>query len=303
MGVGQYRIGSRITGQGPEIQFDTAFLILMAAAFVFGQEGRLFSLLLILAVHEGGHLWIARALGVPLASIRLTPFGAIIRTEALVSLGAFEEITLALAGPAANGLLALGAILIRQSPLARFFTVTDEFLVLCLGMGAVNLFPALPLDGGRAACRVLGRLFGSRPAIAASSLLGFVAAAGLIGYGAYLWTNGDFSPFPLAGGGYLAWAVWDSWQSERFRCMRVLSGREARFQKTGAAVVRQVRVLASLPVGRVIRSFTGDGYYEVIVVDRHGNTIGRIGEEKLIRQAVERGMDVTVGQFLRQRDI
>jgi len=300
MGTGQYRIGG-LGGQGPEIQVDTAFLILAAAAFAFGQGGRLLSLLFILAVHEAGHLWIARALGVPLTSIRVTPFGAIIRSDSLAVLGFFEEVTLSLAGPAANGLLALGAMLIRQSPLGSYLMVTDEFIILCLGMGAVNLFPALPLDGGRAACRLMGRWIGPRAAVCISGALGYGAAIGLIGYGAYLWIGGAFTPFPLAAGGYLIWAVWESWQSERFRCMRALSGRQSRFQQAGAVTVQRLRVLHTLPVGKVIRSFRGEGYHEVMVVDRRGNTLGIIGEDQLIRRAVERGMDVTVGSFLRNR--
>lgn len=300
MGTGQYRIGG-LGGQGPEIQVDTAFLILAAAAFAFGQGGRLLSLLCILAVHEAGHLWIARTLGVPLTSIRVTPFGAIIRTDSLAALGFFEEVTLSLAGPVANGLLALGAILIRQSPLGGYLEITDEFIVLCLGMGSVNLLPALPLDGGRAACRILGRWIGPRAAVFTSGILGFAAAICLIGYGAYLWIRGTFTPFPLAAGGYLVWAVWESWQSERFRCMRALSGRQSRFQRAGAVAVIRLRVLHTLPVGRVIRSFRGDGYHEVMVVDRRGNILGCIGEDQLIRQAVERGMDVTVGSFLGDR--
>lgn len=299
MGTGQYRIGSSLTGQGPEIQVDTAFLILMAAAFAFGQGGRLISLLCILAVHEAGHLWMARALHIPLTSIRVTPFGAIIRSDSLAALGLFEEITLSVSGPAANGLLALAAILIRQSPLQAYFMVTDEFLILCLGMGAVNLFPALPLDGGRAACRILGRFLGPRSAIFITGVLGFAAAACLAAYGAYLWIRGTFSPFPLAAGGYLVWAVWEAWQSERFRCMRTLSGKQSHFQRTGAMTVHRLRVLNTLPVGKVIRSFSGDGYHEVMVVDRQGHTLGVIGEDRLIRQAVERGMDVTVGSFLK----
>ena len=301
MGTGQYRIGGSLTIQGPQIQVDTAFMILMGAAFAFGQGGRLLSLLCILAVHEGGHLWMARALGVSLTSIRVTPFGAIIRTDSLAALNFFEEVTLSLAGPAANGLLALGAILLSQTPLGQYLSITDEFIILCLGMGAVNLFPALPLDGGRAACRILGRFLGPRAAVRITGLLGFAAAAGLIGYGAYLWARGTFSPFPLAVGGYLAWAVWESWQSERFRCMRALSGKESRFHQTGAMAVHRLRVLHSMPVGKVIRSFRGDGYHEVVVVDRLGKTLGVLGEEQLVRRAVEGGMDVTVGSFLRNQ--
>jgi stage IV sporulation protein FB len=303
MGSGQYRIGGGMPGQGPEIQVDTAFLILMGAAFAFGQGMRLLSLLFILAVHEAGHLWIARALRLPLTSLRVTPFGAIIRTDSLIVLDIFEEITLSLAGPAASGLLALGAMIARRSPLLSYLSVTDEFIILCLGMGAVNLFPALPLDGGRAACRVLGRFLGARPAAAVCGILGYMAAAGIAGYGVYLWVRGAFNPFPLAAGGYLAWAVWESWQSEQFRCMRALYGKESRFLRMGAMPVRRIRVLHNLPVGKVIRSFTGDGYHEVVVVDRRGKTLGVLGEDTLVRQAVERGMDVTVGSFIRERGI
>ena len=91
------------------------------------------------ALHEAGHLLALYLLGGRAAGVRITVFGAELRTDA-AHLSYPAELAVTLAGPAAN--LACGLLLARLGA----WTAAGAHLSLC----AFNLLPVRPLDGGRA---------------------------------------------------------------------------------------------------------------------------------------------------------
>ena len=97
------------------------------------------------AVHEGAHLLVFRCFGVRPATFSLSPFGAVLEVDSRrLSYGA--ELAAVLAGPCAN--LVCGAVLCRAAAGGNtaLFAAAGAHLVL----GAFNLLPLRPLDGGRA---------------------------------------------------------------------------------------------------------------------------------------------------------
>ena len=98
------------------------------------------------AVHELGHVAAVKALGGRVASLRLTGVGAVIRPQRPRLFSYWEECLVALAGPAASFLLALGA-----AAWGRHFGGGDAYLLagVSLAFGVFNLLPVGPLDGGR----------------------------------------------------------------------------------------------------------------------------------------------------------
>ena len=91
------------------------------------------------AIHELGHIVAAALLGGWIEGLSLTAVGAELHIEYEVPLTYGKESLVALAGPAAN-LLGGGLALVLHWQLAA---------VLTLAIGAFNLLPILPLDGGR----------------------------------------------------------------------------------------------------------------------------------------------------------
>lgn len=95
--------------------------------------------LLACAVHELGHVAVSTAFGGKVECLSLSVVGAELRFryERMLSYG--EEMAVAFSGPAAN--LAVGIL----AGLCSAWLLS----ALSLGIGAFNLLPILPLDGGR----------------------------------------------------------------------------------------------------------------------------------------------------------
>ena len=119
------------------------FVFLCALACFFLPGPVFWPFLCMGALHELGHLAALTACAVPVSAVRLGFFGAVIETGPMPPL---REAVCALAGPAAN--LSAFWAMHRTWPRAA---------VISLALGACNLLPLRPLDGGRALSAVLIR--------------------------------------------------------------------------------------------------------------------------------------------------
>jgi stage IV sporulation protein FB len=103
------------------------------------------------ALHELGHWLVLRLLGVRVTRLRLGVFGAVLETDSgRLSYG--QELAAVLAGPGTNLLCALA--LTAAGP------GLEEAAGAHLVLGAFNLLPVRPLDGGRALYLLTAWLFG-----------------------------------------------------------------------------------------------------------------------------------------------
>lgn len=151
-------------------------LLFPAAAALLGARREIAALMIALSAHEAAHLLAARALGVGIRQLKLTPFGGAIRMENPYAIAPARLLAVAAAGPAANlaalvtaAALAHGRALSGQTALA----LIQSNLTLML----FNLLPALPLDGGRMLCALLSGRFGRDRAVQIGILAGRVVAA------------------------------------------------------------------------------------------------------------------------------
>lgn len=134
------------------LRINPAVFLLAASALTLGYF-YMFSLAYLFAfLHELGHIAAAKKLGVRIVSIEIQPFGVCGRLGSEFIKDPFNEILIALAGPAVNISVCL-IMLIAGSTLrgaADFIGVYRDYILsvnICLAL--INLLPALPLDGGR----------------------------------------------------------------------------------------------------------------------------------------------------------
>lgn len=95
-------------------------------------------------LHELGHSIAARLLGVNVMEIQLFPFGGVAIMENIAKYGGYKELIVALSGPVISLVLALIFITCRN-----IFTFSELLFRYNGALFLFNLFPALPLDGGR----------------------------------------------------------------------------------------------------------------------------------------------------------
>jgi Zn-dependent protease/predicted transcriptional regulator len=119
----------------------------------------LFVVLLFLCVllHEFGHIFTARAFGVPTPYVTLLPIGGVAQLERIPE-EPWEEFLIAIAGPAVNVVIAVALIVFAHAHLRASAAIgvddmqipmVDRLAALNLFLALFNLIPAFPMDGGR----------------------------------------------------------------------------------------------------------------------------------------------------------
>jgi Zn-dependent protease len=127
-------------------------------------------------LHELGHALAARRFGIATESITLYPFGGVAAIERMPE-EPDQEMVIALAGPAVNFVLTAitGALW-----LATGFAPFGLMALMNAGMGAFNLIPAFPMDGGRVLRALLAQRMGFLPASRLSVRIGRTFAWGFV---------------------------------------------------------------------------------------------------------------------------
>ena len=154
-------------------------LLYPLAACMLGAGMDALALMIALTVHEGAHLLAARGLGVGIARLRLTPFGAAMVMDNPYGLSPLRLLAVAVAGPLSNALVLLtAAALTHWRMLSPAFALV--FVRTNLALLAFNLLPALPLDGGRMLYALTARQLGRARAAALGIRMGWATAAVLL---------------------------------------------------------------------------------------------------------------------------
>ena len=156
------------TVAGIQVRIHFTFLLLLGFyAWIYYTEGGpkaamygvAFTLLIFLCVllHEFGHAFAAKAFGIRTPDITLLPIGGVARLERMPA-NPWQELVIAIAGPAVNVLIALVVFLLIGGvlPLHEFLLIDSaggnllaKLLFVNVLLVAFNLIPAFPMDGGR----------------------------------------------------------------------------------------------------------------------------------------------------------
>jgi stage IV sporulation protein FB len=150
-------------------------------------------------MHEYGHALMARRFGVRTRGITHYPIGGVAMLESMPTRPS-EQILVALAGPAVNfvlagmvfgGASALGIQIFGAGldPTSGLGALLGMLFWANLIMGAFNLLPALPMDGGRVLRAALAMRM---PAVRATQIAGRVAKVIAVLMAGYAFANGHF---------------------------------------------------------------------------------------------------------------
>lgn len=292
---------------GVAVRVHPLFLVVMALAGIGGFWRDLVVLFSVVCLHELGHIAMARKIGYQTESVELFPFGGVaVLSSAGLGWNARDEAAIAVAGPAVNLFLALGAVVLHlagavpERGLYRFLTIDLSILFF-------NLLPGLPLDGGRIARAGLAGARGYEAATKAVTRMSFYLAAALMAFGSLsLWLG-----YPDAGllglGAFLVFSAYTLNRQTRYDTLRFLDAKR-RDRRSDVLPMRALFARPEAAIGDVASRFA-PGQYHVVYVesgpgvgavrDGAGGSSGRAGsagmsytlEERLILEAIfERGL-------------
>jgi Zn-dependent protease/CBS domain-containing protein len=289
---------------GTVIRVHITFLIFLAwifaASYASGGaatawDSLLFLLLLFLCVllHEFGHIFTARAFGVPTPYVTLLPIGGVAQLERIPEEPG-QEFLIAIVGPLVNVaitivLVAAGAHL-QSSAAAGLdntqFSLIDRLAAVNLFLALFNMIPAFPMDGGRVLRAALASRLGYVRATEIAAAIGqFVAfALGFIGL--------LYNPVLI----FIAIFVYLAASSEAHMvALRAAS----RGVPVSHAMKKQFATLApQAHLDEAVQTLLQTGQGEFPVVDEAGKPVGVLGRGDIIRAIKTLGPDARVAEAM-----
>lgn len=298
----------RVAGTEVRIHF-TFFLLVawfgLAAALQGGAAAGLDAVAFILAVfccvvlHEYGHILTARHFGIATRDITLLPIGGVASVERMPERPG-QELLVALAGPAVNGLIAFVLIAVFGLDLDADLGAgsVDDLKIgfatrLALAnvmLALFNLIPAFPMDGGRVLRALLSLRMGRADATRVAARIGHAIAFGL----GFLGLFGNPILVFIALFIFLA-ASQEAYATELGEAAKAATVQDATITAFSALDMQST-------VSHGVQRLLSTTQREFPVTDGLGRLKGVLTREGMIRALTERGADTPVVDVM-ERDV
>lgn len=158
-------------------------------------------------LHESAHALMSACFGKPPEDIEITPLGALMRLDDDESFASMRRLLVLMAGPCMTLALCYLALFLTQA--GRLPWEVGRQLFLCnAAMLFINLLPALPLDGGRAAAWLLSAIMPRETARMVMRAIGTALGLGCVGLNLWLsWRGGGWNLSLAAAGCFLMYSA------------------------------------------------------------------------------------------------
>ena len=278
-----------------DFKLNPLFILMLGVTFFTGYAQEALIIVAVVALHELAHALAARILDVEVVSLELLPFGAA-ATLSSAPMKVGDEIFVALAGPAANILSMMLAISLKHV-LPGFFQLDPTFVRYSAALAVFNLFPALPLDGGRILRAILTPHIGMARATKSACVAGYILAAVLVGFGIFMiiyegWFN--FTLFVI--GVFVFISAFKERKTVHYRAMRDKMNKFDKLSKEGALPIRNIAVYYNTPVSKLLLMRSPGVVNVFSVMDENLRVMGSIGEGELM--SVGQKDEVLAGQLI-----
>ena len=283
---------------GMEIRIHPAFPILILSGLVLGQWAVMRVMIVVLAAHEIGHALAAKALGLNVSALELTPVGGVAKIEGLHEVEPWRDIVVSAAGPLTNLLIAMGAAF-GAHPLGWWPGQYVQSLIRCnIALMMMNLIPVLPLDGGRILRGILSKWMPRSKATRALAYAGMAFGGVTMAAGLALLIKGHVNLTLVMTGSYLIYAA----ASERFEAIeqvvRALSQRSEIIRAEGLLPTKWMTLSKDYPVSKIPAKLSPKHHHMFTIVDPAGLLpLGTITERDLL-DAMAKNPAQTVGEIL-----
>lgn len=282
---------------GAKLKLHLGLLVMIPLAILLGVFPYYATVFIVVFIHELAHSIAARCLKVDVHEIELAPFGGVARMGVELETMPGREIIIALAGPASNLLMAMLALLIDY-----IYPLPPEYLAAFLSinfmLGAFNLLPALPLDGGRVARAILSFPLGIKTATRVVSIIGCVLGVGILVLAVVTAIGGTANLTFFISGLVLLVMAWREGRQATVMLLRDITARQHALLRDGALSVRQMVVSKDMRVGDVARRMSPRRYHQVVLLNERMEECGVLAEGEILRAMLSQQSTLPVGMLL-----
>lgn len=137
----------------------------------------------VMTAHELAHTLAAVCIGLKISHISFQPFGVNLRLKNKMIYSLSDEIILYMSGPLVNVLFALTAMIVYNF---YFAEIIRQFYISNIILFAMNMLPAIPLDGGIILKKILSYVVGEKATVKIMKGVSVVISAALLLIGCYV---------------------------------------------------------------------------------------------------------------------
>ena len=172
------------------------------------------------------------------------------------------------------------------------------FMNINLCLGAFNLLPALPLDGGRVLQAILSGWVGIRKAVKWTALLGKVLGLGMAASGVYFTITRLAGVNVLLVGIFLVWAAHREEKLLGYAFMRFLVRKKKELSESGFLPTRPLVGTAATAIKDILATASPASYLIVLLIDEDNRVAAIKSEVELINLLLEKGPHCRLSDFL-----
>lgn len=280
-----------------KIKLSFWFVLVLPLVFFTGYMGEYIAALVSAAIHELGHIAVARYRGCSIRSVRMTPAGMNAEIDSL-SCSRRDLILIYISGPAVNALIALVSFLLYDLRLTGGSWSIKYVALLNLFLAVFNLLPAVPLDGGKILLEALTGIFGimnaERYSTRAAVFLALLfIAAGLCQLVA---SRGNFSLLVI--GIFVLASLMNGRMEAAFMNIKQIIYRRQRIQKKGIYPVRNLVAMKWMSLNECVKYMDYDRFHMVHVIDENMTEIAYYTEGEIIEAMLANTGDITFEQLI-----
>ncbi len=272
--------------------------VMALMAYLNGLE-RMAAFFCSLIIHECAHGIMASALGVRFYSVELLPFGCAARIENMGALSRGKEVAIAAAGPVMS--LAAAAGVFAWSRLDSVGVFGDAFGHANLMLGAINLLPALPLDGGHIVYTVLGMAISRDLANRVGGIVGIFAGSAIVAAGVAAVISSAPNPTMFTMGGFLIYAAVKQLRYGMLYIVKSDEEKRSRLINGGCLDVKSHAISKNSTVGDALTAMDTRMFNIVYVLDDDTDEIKTLSERDIMRFAIEKNSAAKIGDVKKGR--
>lgn len=277
------------------VKIHWCFLLIAGVFIAAGLQEKVCAVFFSVILHEAAHVIMARHFGYQVKEVELLPFGGVARIERLWESERKNVFAVAAAGPIVSLLIAGGAFLLVTAGIEEMRLMMNVNLVL----GAFNLLPAFPLDGGQI-FRVFFRCFVSyRDAtryIVVMSIMVCMAMMGKLFYDFIFFQELNLSYGLMSG--FICASARKEVKASDFHSVKVMAYKKADLQRKGYMETAYYVVEKRMKVKAVMALFNSEKYCILVILDEKYKICASYTEIEAWEAIAEKGMEVSFSDLL-----